>query len=71
MACLNRSEEQAVCLESFMADGRVRAASPVLIISYETFRLYAKILHSSAIGMVICDEVWSSLFRCANKALEA
>lgn len=39
-----------------MADGRVRAASPVLIISYETFRLYAKILHSSAIGMVICDE---------------
>lgn len=43
-------------LKSFMADGRVRAASPVLIISYETFRLYAKILHSSAIGMVICDE---------------
>ncbi|VDM77222.1 unnamed protein product [Strongylus vulgaris] len=43
-------------LKAYMADGRVRAASPVLIISYETFRLYAKILHSSAIGMVICDE---------------
>ncbi|EYC24388.1 hypothetical protein Y032_0014g2480 [Ancylostoma ceylanicum] len=42
--------------EAYMADGRVRAASPVLIISYETFRLYAKILHSSVIGMVICDE---------------
>ncbi|XGW22218.1 hypothetical protein V3C99_004876 [Haemonchus contortus] len=43
-------------LKNYMADGRVRVASPVLIISYETFRLYAKILHSSAIGMVICDE---------------
>ncbi|KHJ87826.1 protein, SNF2 family [Oesophagostomum dentatum] len=43
-------------LKAYMADARVRAASPILIISYETFRLYAKILHSSAIGMVICDE---------------
>ncbi|KIH42397.1 protein, SNF2 family [Ancylostoma duodenale] len=40
-----------VCPKAYMADGRVRAASPVLIISYETFRLYAKILHSSVIGM--------------------
>ncbi|VDL83629.1 unnamed protein product [Nippostrongylus brasiliensis] len=43
-------------LKAYMADGRVRAASPVLIISYETFRLYAKILHSSSVGLVICDE---------------
>lgn len=43
-------------LTAYMNDGRVRAATPVLIISYETFRLYAKILHSSVIGMVICDE---------------
>ncbi|VDM54624.1 unnamed protein product [Angiostrongylus costaricensis] len=43
-------------LASYMTDGRMRAATPVLIISYETFRLYAKILHSSEIGMVICDE---------------
>ncbi|KJH48017.1 protein, SNF2 family [Dictyocaulus viviparus] len=43
-------------LTAYMSDGRIRAATPVLIISYETFRLYAKILHSSSIGMVICDE---------------
>ena len=40
-----------------MADSRIRAAAPVLIISYETFRLYDKILHSGEVGMVICDEV--------------
>lgn len=33
-----------------------RVATPVLIISYETFRLYAKILHSSEVGLVLCDE---------------
>uniref|UniRef100_A0A158PBR6 DNA repair and recombination protein RAD54-like n=1 Tax=Angiostrongylus cantonensis TaxID=6313 RepID=A0A158PBR6_ANGCA len=38
-------------LTAYMTDGRIRAATPVLIISYETFRLYAKILHSSEIGM--------------------
>ncbi|KAJ1361154.1 Class II histone deacetylase complex subunits 2 and 3 [Parelaphostrongylus tenuis] len=49
-------EEITSKLTAYMSDGRVRAATPVLIISYETFRLYAKILHSSAVGMVICDE---------------
>ncbi|CAD6186197.1 unnamed protein product [Caenorhabditis auriculariae] len=43
-------------LKAFMTDVRVRSATPVLIISYETFRLYADILHSSPVGMVICDE---------------
>ena len=33
-----------------------RAATPILIISYETFRLHAPVLHSSKVGMVICDE---------------
>ncbi|CAB3408160.1 unnamed protein product [Caenorhabditis bovis] len=43
-------------LTSFMADTKLRAAIPVLIISYETFRLYANILHSGEVGIVICDE---------------
>lgn len=34
-----------------------RVATPVIIISYETFRLYTDILHRSEIGLVICDEV--------------
>lgn len=46
-----------ISLEAYMADARIRAAAPVLIISYETFRLYDKILHSGEVGMVICDEV--------------
>jgi len=29
----------------------------VLIISYETFRLYSDILQSKPIGLVLCDEV--------------
>lgn len=45
-------------LESFMRQqGGRRCASPVLIISYETFRLHAHVLHKSEIGLVICDEV--------------
>lgn len=43
-------------LTSFMADSKMRCAIPVLIISYETFRLYANILHSGDVGIVICDE---------------
>ena len=34
-----------------------RTANPVLIISYETFRLHASVLQSGAVGLVICDEV--------------
>lgn len=36
--------------------------SPILIISYETFRLHAYALHTHEVGIVICDEVrmkWS------------
>ncbi|CAG2166051.1 unnamed protein product [Oppiella nova] len=33
-----------------------RCVNPILIISYETFRLHAKVLHSGEIGLVICDE---------------
>ncbi|BET00453.1 DNA repair and recombination protein RAD54-like [Nesidiocoris tenuis] len=33
-----------------------RNTHPVLVISYETFRIHAKILHSGNIGLVLCDE---------------
>uniref|UniRef100_A0A224X7V6 DNA repair and recombination protein RAD54-like n=1 Tax=Panstrongylus lignarius TaxID=156445 RepID=A0A224X7V6_9HEMI len=33
-----------------------RNTHPVLIISYETFRIHSKMLHSSPIGLVLCDE---------------
>lgn len=33
-----------------------RPVNPVLIISYETFRLHAKALHAGEVGLVLCDE---------------
>jgi DNA repair and recombination RAD54-like protein len=33
-----------------------RCVNPILIISYETFRLHADVLHSGEIGLIICDE---------------
>ena len=35
--------------------------NPVLIISYETFRLHASVLHPSEVGLVICDEVFDGI----------
>lgn len=35
----------------------------VLIISYETFRLYADILQSKPVGLVLCDEVRKTIKR--------
>uniref|UniRef100_A0A915EBH9 DNA repair and recombination protein RAD54-like n=1 Tax=Ditylenchus dipsaci TaxID=166011 RepID=A0A915EBH9_9BILA len=43
-------------LEAFMQQMAKRNPTPVIIISYETFRLYIDILHKSEIGLVICDE---------------
>lgn len=37
----------------------LRVPSPILIISYETFRLHAEVLHKGSVGLVICDEVSS------------
>lgn len=45
-------------LNSFMGQRGRRIGSPVLIISYETFRLHANVLHRDQIGLVICDEVF-------------
>ena len=41
----------------FMSQQGKRTAYPVLIISYETFRLHASVLHAGPVGIVICDEV--------------
>ena len=40
-----------------MSQQAKRTAYPVLIISYETFRLHASVLQSGPVGLVICDEV--------------
>ncbi|XP_013783608.1 DNA repair and recombination protein RAD54-like [Limulus polyphemus] len=43
-------------LKSFMNTHGRRPVNPILIISYETFRLHAEVLHRSEVGLVICDE---------------
>ncbi|XP_057371515.1 DNA repair and recombination protein RAD54-like [Daphnia carinata] len=43
-------------LHGFMHTHGRRVLNPVLIISYETFRLHAHVLHQGEIGLVLCDE---------------
>uniref|UniRef100_A0A672PLF8 RAD54 like n=1 Tax=Sinocyclocheilus grahami TaxID=75366 RepID=A0A672PLF8_SINGR len=43
-------------LESFMSQYGMRVPTPILIISYETFRLHTEVLHKGKVGLVICDE---------------
>ncbi|XP_068095683.1 DNA repair and recombination protein RAD54-like isoform X2 [Hyperolius riggenbachi] len=43
-------------LAGFMNQHGSRVPSPILIISYETFRLHAEVLHRGKVGLVICDE---------------
>ncbi|XP_062974568.1 DNA repair and recombination protein RAD54-like [Elgaria multicarinata webbii] len=43
-------------LAGFMNQRGLRVPSPILIISYETFRLHAEVLQKGSIGLVICDE---------------
>ncbi|KAK6990646.1 DNA repair and recombination protein RAD54 [Biomphalaria glabrata] len=43
-------------LVHFMQQHNRRTQFPVLIISYETFRLHAAVLHRGEVGLVICDE---------------
>lgn len=37
-----------------------RVLSPILIISYETFRLHVGVLQKGSVGLIICDEVLDS-----------
>ena len=46
-----------VCAGRFMSQHGRRTPTPILLISYETFRLHASVLHSGRVGLVICDEV--------------
>uniref|UniRef100_A0A182Q2T2 DNA repair and recombination protein RAD54-like n=1 Tax=Anopheles farauti TaxID=69004 RepID=A0A182Q2T2_9DIPT len=57
-------------LEQYMANQSQRHGTPVLIISYETFRLYANILNSSDVGAVLCDE-GHRLKNCENLTYQA
>ncbi|XP_046598354.1 DNA repair and recombination protein RAD54-like isoform X1 [Neodiprion virginianus] len=43
-------------LKGFMKTYGRRCANPILIISYETFRLHAHVLHQDDVGLVLCDE---------------
>jgi len=43
-------------LSGFMNTFGRRPANPILIISYETFRLHAAVLCTSQVGIVLCDE---------------
>ena len=44
-------------LRGFIETYGRRPVNPVLIISYETFRLHAKEIHKGEVGLVLCDEV--------------
>ncbi|XP_071508468.1 DNA repair and recombination protein RAD54-like [Diadema antillarum] len=57
-------------LESFMMQQGRRCPNPILIISYETFRLHAAVLHRGQAGMVICDE-GHRLKNCENQTYQA
>ena len=52
----NSKEETTKILNQYMASQSQRTGTPVLILSYETFRLYSHILNGSEIGMLLCDE---------------
>uniref|UniRef100_A0A0N5AI74 DNA repair and recombination protein RAD54-like n=1 Tax=Syphacia muris TaxID=451379 RepID=A0A0N5AI74_9BILA len=51
-----KKDEINKSLEQFMSQVGTRCPTPVLIISYETFRLHSEILLRSPVGLVICDE---------------
>lgn len=53
-------------LEQFMASQSQRTGSPVLIISYESFRVHSTLLNSSEVGMLMCDE-GHRLKNCENQ----
>ncbi|KAH3695581.1 hypothetical protein DPMN_083042, partial [Dreissena polymorpha] len=57
-------------LSHFMLQKGRRISNPVLIISYETFRLHAAVLQKGEVGMVICDE-GHRLKNCENQTYQA
>lgn len=65
----NSKEQTTKSLEQFMAN-QGRSSSPILIISYESFRMYSNILNESEVGMVLCDE-GHRLKNCENQTYQA
>lgn len=57
-------------LTQYMASQSQRTGSPVLIISYETFRMYTHILNASEVGLLLCDE-GHRLKNCENQTYSA
>ncbi|XP_068246922.1 DNA repair and recombination protein RAD54-like [Palaemon carinicauda] len=57
-------------LSGFLMTSGRRAVDQVLIISYETFRLHAHVLHKNEVGLVICDE-GHRLKNCENQTYQA
>lgn len=57
-------------LEQFMASQSVRTGCPVLVISYESFRNYSRILNESEVGLLLCDE-GHRLKNCENQTYTA
>ncbi|XP_065345333.1 DNA repair and recombination protein RAD54-like [Cloeon dipterum] len=57
-------------LEGFMNTFGRRPANPILIISYETFRLHAHVLHKGEVGLVLCDE-GHRLKNCENQTYQS
>ncbi|CAL8073664.1 unnamed protein product [Calicophoron daubneyi] len=49
-------EEIDTKLTNFLSQTGRRIPTPILIISYETFRLHASSLHKGEVGLVLCDE---------------
>ncbi|KAF7203801.1 DNA repair and recombination protein RAD54-like [Nothobranchius furzeri] len=43
-------------LVNFISQHGLRVPTPILIVSYETFRLHADVLHKGKVGLIICDE---------------
>ena len=57
-------------LSGFMNTFGRRPHNPVLIISYETFRLHCSVLHTSEVGLLLCDE-GHRLKNCENQTYRA
>lgn len=71
MAIANESKDKTTeMLTTFMVNRSSRCGAPVLIISYETFRLYMHILTQAEIGLVLCDE-GHRLKNCENQTYTA
>ena len=71
LAIANESKEKTTeLLNNFMANQSSRCGEPILIISYETFRLYSHILNGSEVGLVLCDE-GHRLKNCENQTYQA